>query len=129
MAEYLISRLKGEDLQPQQFLDRVFRSASGKKFIDPNKPEFPYEYLRLSLLLDPFPFAMAAERQGVLLIAKKIPSSSLATATLFPREKATQRKLAFYISTNGRNALPFRNSIKIFCFGREGYEFVYFVNF
>lgn len=57
-AEYLKHKLEGENVSAADFLQRVRRSPTGRRYGESIIPEFRREDLELALQLDRFPFAM-----------------------------------------------------------------------
>jgi hypothetical protein len=68
LADYIHARLRGEDPDPNLYLERVRQSVIGRRFPDPNWPDFPPADLPCCMALDRFDFAMPVERQGRTLV-------------------------------------------------------------
>jgi 2-phosphosulfolactate phosphatase len=68
LADYVAARLRGESPDPEPYLERVRQSVIGRRFPDPNWPDFPPADLPCCTDLDRFDFAMPVERQDALLV-------------------------------------------------------------
>jgi len=61
-AEYLSGLLRGETMDPEPYLRRVYQSQNAALFSDPANPDFPPEDLDLCAQLDRFDFALPVRR-------------------------------------------------------------------
>ncbi|MBX2997875.1 MAG: 2-phosphosulfolactate phosphatase [Caldilineaceae bacterium] len=68
LAEYMAALLRGESPDPEPYLGRVRNSVIGRRFPDPNWPDFPPADLPCCTDLDRFDFAMPVERRDDLLV-------------------------------------------------------------
>jgi 2-phosphosulfolactate phosphatase len=68
LADYIHARLRGERPDPEPYLERVRQSVIGRRFPDPNWPDFPPADLPCCTDLDRFDFAMPVERKDDLLM-------------------------------------------------------------
>jgi 2-phosphosulfolactate phosphatase len=71
LADYIHARLRGDRPDPEPYLERVRQSVIGRRFPDPNWPDFPPADLPCCTDLDRFAFAMSVERQGRMLVMKR----------------------------------------------------------
>jgi 2-phosphosulfolactate phosphatase len=71
-AEYLEALLKGEQPDPQPFIQRVLSSRDASQHFDPNKIGFPFTDLDYCTQIDKFDFAMPIERNDGKLIMRCI---------------------------------------------------------
>ena len=69
-ADYLEALLKGEDPELKPYLQRVRNSLPGKKFLDPEQPEFKLADLDLCLEVDRFDFVMQVEVKDKRLLMR-----------------------------------------------------------
>jgi 2-phosphosulfolactate phosphatase len=69
-AEYLEMLLKGEQPNPQPFIQRVLTSRDASQHFDPNKIGFPITDLDYCTQIDKFHFAMPIERKDGSLIMR-----------------------------------------------------------
>lgn len=69
-ADYLEALLKGEDPELKPYLQRVRNSLPGKKFVDPEQPEFKQADLDLCLEVDRFDFVMQVEDKDNRLLMR-----------------------------------------------------------
>jgi 2-phosphosulfolactate phosphatase len=73
-AEYMEALLKGEQPDPQPFIQRVLTSKDASQHFDPNKVGFPVSDLDYCTQIDKFDFAMPIERNDGRLIMRCIKS-------------------------------------------------------
>lgn len=72
LAQYLEALLKGESPDPKVYLQRVYYSQAGKRFLDRRKPEFPGTDLVYATDLDNFNFAMRVKRENERLVMRPV---------------------------------------------------------
>ena len=72
LADYVHARLRGETPDPEPYLERVRSSVMGRRFPDPNWPDFPPADLPCCTALDRFHFAMPVARQDGQLVMTAI---------------------------------------------------------
>lgn len=72
-ADYLASLLRGEEPDPQPFLDRVRASDAARLFESADHPAFPRADIELCAAVSRFPFAMPVERRDGGLVMRAIP--------------------------------------------------------
>ena len=63
-ADYIESILKGQKIDRSVIVKRVRESSAARKFLNPNKKEFPLSDLEYCTAIDKFNFAMVVERQN-----------------------------------------------------------------
>jgi 2-phosphosulfolactate phosphatase len=69
-AHYLEALLRGDQVEPEVFQQRVQKSPAGRSFSVPGLPEFLARDLELCLQVDRFDFAMCVERENGLLVMR-----------------------------------------------------------
>lgn len=69
-ADYLEALLREVQPNPEAFMRRVWESPSGRKFADPDQPEFPAADLEYCTTMDCFDFAMPVQRWDGLLVMR-----------------------------------------------------------
>jgi 2-phosphosulfolactate phosphatase len=70
-AEYLESRLKGQNVDTKSFIQRVYDCKDAIEHLDTKRPEFPVTDLEYCTAIDAFDFAMLIENENGLLIMRK----------------------------------------------------------
>jgi 2-phosphosulfolactate phosphatase len=70
-ADYISELIQGRRPDPRPYIDRVYRSAVGRWFTDPAKPEYPEIDLQMAAAVDTLDFAMPISREGDLLVMRK----------------------------------------------------------
>ncbi|MFN8410947.1 MAG: 2-phosphosulfolactate phosphatase [Anaerolineales bacterium] len=71
-AEYLEQQFKGQEVDAQNFIRRVYESRDAIQHLDPNQPEFPESDLAYCTRINAFDFAMPIRREKDLLIMQAI---------------------------------------------------------
>ena len=72
-ADYLEALLKGERPDGGPHLRRVRESRAGRKFLDPEQPDFPLRDLERCMEIDRFAFALLVRREAGLLLMRNEP--------------------------------------------------------
>jgi len=72
LAHYLEALLKGKNPDPKVYLQRVYYSQAGRKFLDSRVPEFPSTDLVYATDLDSFDFAMQVKRENGQFVMKPV---------------------------------------------------------
>jgi len=72
LAHYLEALLEGENPDPKVYLQRVYYSPAGKKFMDPVANEFPSTDLVYATDLDSFDFAMQVKNENGRYVMKPV---------------------------------------------------------
>ncbi len=70
-ADYLEALLRGEGSDGEPYVRRVRESRAGRKFLDPEQPDFPLRDLERCMEIDRFPFALVVHREEGLLLMRK----------------------------------------------------------
>jgi 2-phosphosulfolactate phosphatase len=60
--------LRGESTDPEPYLERVRQSVIGRRFPDPDWPDFPPADLPCCTALDRFDFALPVHRRAGMLV-------------------------------------------------------------
>lgn len=71
-AEYLEMQFKGQGVDAQSFIRRVYASQDAIQHLDPNLPEFPETDLDYCTRIDQFDFAMPISRENNRLIMRAV---------------------------------------------------------
>jgi 2-phosphosulfolactate phosphatase len=71
-AEFLEKQFKGETIEAQSFIRRVYESKDAESHLDPNQPEFPQSDLDYCTRINAFDFAMPITRENNQLIMRAV---------------------------------------------------------
>jgi 2-phosphosulfolactate phosphatase len=74
-ADYLEALLRGEQPDPEPYLERVRRAPAANKFLDPEQSDFSAVDLDYCTRLDVFDFAMPITRERGMLVLKRASPS------------------------------------------------------
>jgi 2-phosphosulfolactate phosphatase len=73
-ADFLETLLKGESSSPDPFIERVYASPAGRRFLDPGQPDFPVSDLEYCVRVSSFDFTLQIDRRGGLLVMEAVES-------------------------------------------------------
>jgi len=71
-AEYLESLLKGQDVNAEPYIQRVYDCKDAVEHLDPDRPEFPVTDLEYCTHIDAFNFAMPITKENNLLVTTRM---------------------------------------------------------